>query len=236
MRGISLISGVLFMAFIIAATSIVYWSAVPTIQKIQCAATVDRMKSTFVSLDEVIQKVSSEGEGSKRTVSLSVGEGEIRINADNDTIYWTHECEAPIFSPRTSQTFGNIVVGSGLDTSAHEGQCHGEDAFILENEYLTVCFRKIGEEGNNTYYNITDVLMSVYQKDIGAAMPLEYLEITLDNNATSKTGYGYTSLARAGQHLPYGEVSAHMESDYGVTYTIKFSLESGEDFIIIRGE
>jgi hypothetical protein len=67
-------------------------------------------------------------------------------------------------------------------------------------------------------------------------MPLEYLEITLDNNQTSKTGYGYTAAEATGEHLPFGEVTAYMESDYGMTYSIKFILESGEDFIIIRGE
>ena len=67
-------------------------------------------------------------------------------------------------------------------------------------------------------------------------MPLEYLEITLDNNVTSRTGQGYTSLTRSGQHLAFGEVTAYMESDYGITYSIKFVLESGEDFLIIKGE
>ncbi|MCK5020456.1 MAG: hypothetical protein KAS32_25695 [Candidatus Peribacteraceae bacterium] len=236
MKGLSMISGVLFMAFIISATAIVYWTALPTIQKMQCAATMDKMKSSFTGIDEIIQKVSSEGEGSKRTINLNIEDGELYISAENDSIYWTYECDAPIFSPRTSQRFGNIVMGSNLDTSAHESTCQGVDAFILENEHLKVCLKKIGEPGNNTYYNITDVLISVYQKDLGVAMPLEYLEITLDNNDTSKTGNGYTALTNSGQHLPFGEVTAYMESDYGITYSIKFILESGEDFIIIRGE
>ncbi len=83
---------------------------------------------------------------------------------------------------------------------------------------------------------MSDLLISVYQKNLGEALPLEYLEITLDDNQTSSTGDGYTTLARSGQHLPYGEVTAYMESDYGITYSIKFILESGEDFLIIRGE
>jgi len=236
MKGISLVSGTLFLAFLIAATGIVYWTAMPIIDKVQCAATTEKMKSAFIKLDKVIQTVASEGEGSKRTIDLNIEEGDIYINADQDTIYWEYDCDAEIFSPRTSQSFGNVVTGANLDTSAYESTCQGHDGFIIENEHIKACFRKIGSSSNKTRYNMSDILISVYQKDVGAAVPLEYLEITLDDEDTSKTGNGYTSLTGSGYHLPYGEVVAYMESDYGVTYTIKFILESGEDFITIRGE
>ncbi len=236
MKGVSLVSGVLFTAFLIAATAIVYWTAVPVIQKVQCAAAVDKMEASLVNLDKIIQTVASEGEGSKRTVDLNINEGEIKVSGDDDSISWDYECNAPIISPRTYRTFGNLIVGANLDTKAYEGSCGGHNAFIIENEHLNACFRKVGSSGNTTYYNISDVLISIYQKDLGVFMPLKYLEITIDNNQTSKTGNGYTTLARSGQHLPYGEVTAYMESDYGVTYSIKFTLESGEDFLIIRGE
>lgn len=236
MKGISLISGVLFTAFLITATAIVYWSAVPVIQKMQCAATMDKMKASLANLDKVIQTVASEGEGSKRTVDFSIDEGELYISGDSDVIYWTHECNAQIFSPRTLQTFGNLIIGSNMDTEAYESSCQGQDAFVLENERLEVCLKKVGSPGNKSYYNMSDVLISIYHKDLNVSMPLEYLEITLDEDQTSSKGYGYTKLERPGKHLPYGEVTAYMESDYGITYSIKFILESGEDFLIIRGE
>jgi hypothetical protein len=194
------------------------------------------MKTSFIDLDKVIQKVSSEGEGSKRTIDFSIDEGEMYVSGDNDTIYWTYECSAPVFSPRTFQTIGNMIIGANLDTNAYEGVCESQSAFILENEHLRACLKKVGSAGNKTYYNMSYVLISIYQKDLDAALPLEYLEITLDNNHTSSTGQGYTTLSRSGQHLPYGEVTAYMESDYGITYSINFILESGEDFMIIRGE
>lgn len=235
MNGMSLISGVLFMGFMIAATAIVYWAAIPTIQKMQCSIVMDKMKGSFTSLDGIIQKVASEGEGSKRTISLNVEEGEIHIDGSNDTIYWEYECTSSIMSPRTFQTFGNVIFGSNLDTKAYESVCQGQNAFVLENEHLKACLKKVGSEGNNTHYNISDVLISVYQKDLDQAMPVERLEITLDNNQTSAIGEGYTKLGQTGYHLPYGEVTAHMESDYGITYDVKFILESGEDFLIIKG-
>lgn len=234
MKGISLISGVLFTAFLITATGIVYWTAVPVIQKIQCAATLDKMETSFVNLDKVIQTVATEGVGSKRTVDFNIENGELYISGDENTIYWTHECEAQVFPPRTLlQALGNVIVGSNMDTEAYESYCQGYEAFVLENEHLEVCLRKMGSPGNKTYYNMSDVLVSVYNKDLNRTLPLEYLEITLDKNQASKTGNGYTKLERPGRHLPYGEVTAYMESDYGITYSIKFVLESGEDFFMV---
>ncbi|NIP40474.1 MAG: hypothetical protein GTN39_03060 [Candidatus Aenigmarchaeota archaeon] len=236
MKGISLISGVLFLAFLVAATAIVYTAGIPIIQNLQCSATLEKMKSSFTDIDEVIQEVSSEGKDSKRIITLNIDEGKLYVSGSNDTIHWTHECNAPIFSPRTSQAFGNVVMGSNMDTSAYEGQCKGQTAFILENEYLRSCFKKIGSPGNLVTYNTTDILLGIYQKDLDEWLPMEYLEISLDEDQSSTTGEGYTNLETSGYHLPYGEVKAYMESDYGVDYDIKFVLESGEDFLIIGGE
>ena len=236
MKGISLISGVLFLAFLIAATAIVYTAGIPIIKNLQCSATVEKMKSSFIKLDEVVQEVSSEGKDSKRTLSLNIEEGRMYVSGDNDTIYRTYECEAPLFSPRTFQTFGNLILGANLETSAYEGQCKGQNAFILENSYLKVCLKKIGSPTNLTSYNTTQILLGLYNKDLNRWLPMEYVEISLDNNQSSTTGEGYTKLERYGYHLPYGEVTAYIESDYGINYNIKFVLESGEDFLIIRGE
>lgn len=194
------------------------------------------MKSSFLKLDKVMQEVSSEGKGSKRTLTLNIDEGRMYVNGENDTIYWEHECNAPIISPRTFKTLGNVMVGANMDTSATEGVCKGQDAFILENNYLKVCLRKIGSPDNFTSYNTTQILLGIYNKDFKQWLPMEYVEISLDNNQSSTTGEGYTKLEREGYHLPYGEVTAYIESDYGINYNIKFVLESGEDFLLIRGE
>jgi hypothetical protein len=236
LNGMSLVSGVLFLAFLIAATGIIYVAGIPLIQNLQCASTVEKMRSSLTGLDKVIQEVGSEGESSKRIVNLNIDEGRLYVSGDSDTIYWTHECEAQIFSPRTFQAFGNVIMGSNMETTASEGQCMGQDSFILENEHLKVCLRKIGSPEAFESYNTTEILLGMYNKDLGQWLPLGYLEISLDSEETSTTGEGYTKLEESGYHLPYGEVTAYMESDYGLDYTIKFVLESGEDFLIIRGE
>jgi len=238
MKGISFISGVIFMAFLFTAITIVYVTTAPVIEKMQCAATVDRMKSLFIQLDRLIQEVASGGQGSKRTANINIDSGRIYFSKQSNTTYWEGECESPIISPRTFQKIGNLVFGSYLETKAYEGNCDFIDqsnAYILENEHIIACFKKIGSENNLVPCNTSDVLLGVYNKDLSEKMPLEKLEISLAGNESSKTGVCYTKIAKKGYHLPYGDVILYIESGY-INYYVHFILESGADFLIIRGE
>jgi len=235
MKGLTLISGAIFMAFILVTTFMVYELGKPALEKMQCAAITEKMKSSFIKLDRIIQD-SLSGRGAKRVIGLNVEEGKIYIDADRDIIYWKHKCGQSIYSPRIEQREGNVVFGSNLETKAYQGTCDGYAAYILENEHIKACFRKIGSKTNYQYYNTSQILISVYQKDFTPwkPMPLNRLEIILDENVNTSRGYGYTELVRESDHLPYGEVIAYMESDYGLDYYIYFTLESGADFITIR--
>lgn len=236
MRGISLITSVIFLAFVIVATGIVYQAGVPSMQRVQCLATVEKMKSAFIELDRITRDVVAEGKGSRRTFDLNVDEGKIFIVGDNDTIYWEYECDTEVFSPRTSQSIGNVVYGSNLDVKAYEGTCEGVDGIIMENQHLIACINSTGSSSQKVNLSTRNLLLSVYQKDLGKWLPMEYLEVTVDEAPSSMTGMGYTYLDESGMHLPYGQATAYIESDYGVTYRINFILESGADFLTIRGE
>ncbi|HDT11476.1 MAG TPA: hypothetical protein ENN58_01920 [bacterium] len=62
------------------------------------------------------------------------------------------------------------------------------------------------------------------------------MTITIDGDVSSQTGTGYTKLINTGDSLPYGEVIAYINSNYeGIDYNIHFILESGADFLTIRG-
>jgi hypothetical protein len=236
MKGITLVSSVIFLGFLIAATGIVYYTGMPIMERMQCIAAVEKMKSSLIEMDKVTRDVVAEGKGSKRTIDMNIDEGKLYILGDNDTIYWEYDCGVQAFPPRTFQMIGNVMFGSNLDVKAYEGTCSGQDAFILENQHIKACFNRTGSSSSPVQLDTRRLLLSVYQKDLGQYMPLEYLEITLDDDSTSRTGAGYTYLEKSGLFLPYGQVTAHLASDYGITYDIRFVLESGGDFIEIRGE
>jgi hypothetical protein len=234
MKAIALISAIIFIGITLAVTVIVYNSGMPVVQRMQAAASVERMKALFSEMDSIVEDVASEGNGSKRTVSLRFDTGEFTVDGGADKVFWAFESESLMVSPRTSTSFGNVVFGSKLDTSAYEGDYLGTKAYVLENERIKAYFRKIGSPSSPQSYDMSQILLAIYQKDLGQWMQLGSLEISLDNQAGSQSGTGYTTLEQSGSDLPYSSVSAYMDSAYA-DYMIKLTLESGADFLIIEG-
>jgi len=234
MKAIALISAVIFIGLTLAVTVIVYNAGMPVVMRMQHAAAIEKMKGVFSETDKIIEDVASEGNGSKRTVSLRFDIGFLTLNGSGDKLRWDFESESLIASPRTSTGFGNVIFGSKLDTSAYEGTYGAAQAYVLENEHIRAYFRRIGSPSSQQAYSTSELLLAVYQKDLGQWMPLQSLEIGLDSNPGSESGSGYTVMEQAGSDLPYATVSAYMASGYA-NYFINFTLESGADFLTIEG-
>lgn len=234
-KGISIMSGVIFLAFTAAAVMIVYEMGMPVVEKMQASAIIDRMRTTFAQLDDVIQEVAAEGKGSKRTVNMRVDLGKITFNESEDTVKWEIDTAAPIISPRTKQQWGNVIIGSNLDVSANQSTYGGGDVFLLRNQHLEVYINKTGTSSAYAGLGTNGLLLAIYNKDLDQWISSPgFLEITIDYNNLSITGDGYTSLTETGNYLPYGEVTAYMESDYGFNYYVYFVLEAGADFLQIK--
>ena len=234
-RGVTLLSGIIFLALTISATVIVYEAGVPVIKRVQSAALVEQMKDTFSELDRLIRQVASEGQGSKRTVYLTLDQGKLVVNSTEDVVYWEFDTDAFIISPRTDQRFGNIRVGSNLDTKTWEGTYQGTDCYIMENEHLIVYARKIGTPTSYAAYDTSQILLAIYHKDLDKWLNnTGFLEVNVDGSTASRSGNGYTDLVETGKHLPYGTVTAFMNSSY-TRYRINFTLQSGTDFLEIKG-
>jgi hypothetical protein len=229
-KAISLISAVVFIGITISVTALIYQTGMPIIDKMQSSAAVERIKSGFIELDERIQRVASEANGSKRTLSFKIDPGDLVVSDSDDMVYWVLDTEAQIYSPRTASYYGNLIFGSNLETKTYEDDHSGTSCYVLENEHLKVYLRKIGSPGSLVSYSTNELLVAVYQKDLNQWMDAT-LEISIDDN--SKSGTGYTQLGKQGNALPYGGVSAYMDSAYD--YFINFTLESGADFLTIGG-
>ena len=236
-RGITILSGIIFLALTISATVIVYEAGVPVVKRMQAAAIIERMKETFTELDRITRQVASEGLGSKRTVYLNIDTGKLIVNETEDTIIWEFDTDAFIISPRTTQQFGNIIIGSNMETSAYEGNytlvSPEIECYIMENNHLRVYTRKLGSPTSHVSYNTSNLAVAIYQKDEGVWLNnTGFLEVLLDDSPTSGIGEGYTVLEKTGNHLPYATVTAYMNSSYA-QYWINFTLESGTDFLEI---
>jgi len=239
LRGISIISGVIFLALTITATAIVYQAGIPLVQKLQDSASVDKMKATLSDLDSVISEVAAEGRGSKRTVYISSDPGKLVINGSTDTITWELDAETPIISPRTRQTFGNLIVGSNLNTKVSEGTYDritpAVDAYILENSHLIVYVNRSGSVSGSVPIKTSSLVFAIYNKDLNSWWDNPIHDITIDSKDSSRAGLGYTSAEEIGENLPFGKVTAHLTTNY-VNYDIHIILESGADFITIEAD
>jgi hypothetical protein len=80
MKAIALISAIIFIGLTLAVVVIVYNAGMPVVLRMQHAATVERMKGVFSEMDNIIEDVASEGNGSKRTVSLRFDVGRLTVN------------------------------------------------------------------------------------------------------------------------------------------------------------
>lgn len=239
MRGVSLVAGVIFLALTITAAMIIYQAGVPLVQDLQATAAVDKMKVTLADLDEAIRTVAAGGQGTKRTVFLSPDPGELTINATTDTVLWELQTTAPVITPRTAQQFGNLLVGSHLETSVTEGNytrvTPEVPAFIMENDRLVVYVNRTGSPTGFAPIETDQLVLALYNKDRDAWLENPgFLEVSIDHNPNSKFGDGYTQ-ATLGDHLPFGKVEAYFDTAY-IDYRLFIILESGADFITIEAE
>lgn len=233
MRAVTLISAIIFIAITLSVVAIVYQSGMPLIEKMQQSAALDRMGDAFSDIDNIVRRVAYEGNGSRRVFNLKVDMGRFAIDAAKDLILWQMGTESLIILPRTADFFGNLIVGSNLESSAYEGDYQGTSSYILENEHLRVYLRKIGSQESHSSYDTNDILLAIYQKDLDQWLPLYSMEISIDDDPGSESGSGYTLLERSGDFLPYGRVNAYMNSSWG-RYYINITLESGADFLQIE--
>ncbi len=236
MKALAITTEVIFLAIIVTLVFLVYTMAAPVVYTMQASSVFEQTKSFMLRLDEAIQDVASQGKGSRTSLSVTMGAGELTLDEGTDTLRWTMETDSMIVSPRSMQQIGNLVAGSNLDVRAYENQSLG--AFVLENQHLIVRLRQIGTESSHQACNSSELLMGIYSKDMNRWMDLERLEISIDNSPDSMNGTGYTELVVTGNALPRGQVRAHMSTDYIFlnNYSVTFTLESGADFLIIEGE
>jgi hypothetical protein len=236
MKGLSITTEVVFLAVIVTLVFLVYTMASPVIYSMQAASVFDQTKSFMLEFDEAIQDVASQGKGSRKTIHVTMGAGNLELDEQFDTIKWTLETDSMIVSPRSMQQIGNLMVGSNLDVRAYENETQG--TYVLENQRLIAHFKKAGSESSYANYNTSELLVEIYNKDLGTWLDLQRLEISVDSNPDSMNATGYTEIVVEGNNLARGQVTAHMSTPYVFlsNYSVTFTLESGADFITIEGD
>ena len=156
-KGVSpLIASVLSILLGIMMLAVVLTVIQPTFKTAQDSSTIADIFQNLNLIDAAIKEVSSEAEGSKRTIPITVTAGEYRINETYDWIYVTYEPESDM---RLSGRRGDIRVDRGLVYAEYfnwfpEGTSGEPEGTNMSGHWSMTSMKYVGSNGTS-YMNIT---------------------------------------------------------------------------------
>ncbi|MCJ7450814.1 MAG: hypothetical protein MUP58_03680, partial [Candidatus Nanohaloarchaeota archaeon QJJ-9] len=100
------------------------------------------------------------------------------------------------------------------------------------NKYLKACIKNITQDSQ---ISTSELLVYYYNKKLEREETPE-LNVEINEVDSTSKGTGYTFPEQIGRTLGKGRVTANIETDYGINYTIHFELLTGSDFLSIEVE
>ncbi|MBD3203263.1 hypothetical protein GF327_03145 [Candidatus Woesearchaeota archaeon] len=224
------ISAILYTLVASVALVLILEAGIPILERLKDSATFSQTKDTLLNLDQHIQEVANEGEGSQRMVNLEIKQGELLIG--NNQILWEFETKSRIVDPRTSRKYGNLVVTSNANVRTIENSTHYLLTTYIKNDTFEVRINKTGSESNWNPINTSEIIdyISFNNNKLNGTF-----SFSINNNPDSVVGNGYTRITPEGNNTNLGraKVVAHINSSFA-EYDLEFILESYADFIITR--
>jgi len=230
------ISAVLYVLIIVAVIVIVIEALTPVIEDLKDKAVYNRMKDTFLTVNDYIRDVSSEGKGSQRTVPIEIQKGSLKV--ENNQVEWQLGTEASILEPRTQVELGNLIVVANGDVDAYETN---DSTFVLKNSRVLFEFYKYGAiDSLSNQTNVSGTILPytganiirrvafIKGEDEFNVSPSYSFFVPPDTSSTLLRGY--TILPRSGSDLGKANLIAHVNST-NYEYDIVFTLESQADYI-----
>jgi|SRR3989344_4438281 len=230
------ISAILYILIAAVAMVLILQAGIPLLDRMKDRTTFEKSNRVLSSLDQQINEVANEGEGSQRVVPLEVREGDVVIDEDKNAIIWEIETKSQIIEPRTSMQIGNLKVYSNIDVNTIET----EDTYNLSNSRIKVVANKhlLGDG-----LDINEVIKEIYfiGENLNEIKVPGKFTFKLCAEADSEIGTGYTELIPTGNNTNIGSAKLiiHMtksdtDSDCGRNYDIEIVLDSQADFIKTR--
>ncbi len=217
------VSAVIYVLVGVIVLTIVIQGGIPLIKSLQERSNVNRARSTFTALDQQIQEIAKEGQGSQRVVSLEISEGTVRV--EDSKLRWKIETSSKIIEPKTRVELGNLVIASDVDVSvaAYPG------SFIIQNSKILVNFTQFGSSSNQTTVNTSALINYVTFKDTGSSTT-GIFTFFINQNASTTNGTGYNELLQSGTGLASATLKTHVNSTI-YDYDLLLSLDSKADFL-----
>ncbi|MFB6166979.1 MAG: LamG domain-containing protein [Candidatus Nanohaloarchaea archaeon] len=146
-KGVSpLISMVFYVAVIVSAIAIVMGVAMPTLERMQETAAIQGSMNTLQTIDQMVRSVASEGKYSTRTTTLRFGRGQYVFDNETGELYYRIDTTSNIVSTHTSVKRGPVLLSANADVSLNTTEINGIDCYMMTNQYLEACIRKIDQD------------------------------------------------------------------------------------------
>ena len=85
---VEVITVMLILAITVAAVFAAYQFAAPQIERSRDVSRINSMQNALLELDKKIREVRFEGEGAQRYIDINFDKGNIRVNQNDDTIWF----------------------------------------------------------------------------------------------------------------------------------------------------
>lgn len=224
------ISAIIYTLVAVVALVLILNTGLPILNEMKDRSVFTKIKDVMQDLDSHITEIARQGEGSQATVSFEIGEGE--INFIDNQIVWEIETKSKVISPRSSTSIGNLIISSNANVRTYEL----ENAFLLNttlrDDSFAVKINKIGSEASPVLYNTSQIIEYI---DYNGNKMDGNFTFSLNGNASSSQGYGYTKMIPSGNNTNLGRaiIIAHMDSDFAA-YDLEMTLESYADFLTVK--
>jgi hypothetical protein len=156
-KGISpLIASVLSIMLGVMMLAVVLTVIQPTFKNARDSSTIADIFQNLKLLDSAVKEVSSEAEGSRRTIPITVSGGEYRINGTYDWLYATYEPESELI---LAGRRGDIRVDRGLMSAEYfnwlpDGSTGAPEWTNTSGQWSVSSVKYLGTNGTS-YMNIT---------------------------------------------------------------------------------
>jgi hypothetical protein len=221
-----LVSIVLITLFIILAIGMVISITTPVLEDSKASASLRESEMTMKILNDYVQQVSAEGNGSTRKLSLNSQKGEFRIYQGENSIVYSIE-GIPAFQYLSRSYRNGFYSISGNDVKCYESGNY----LFMENSRINISFQKVGIPTAWAALDTKNNINSIYQKNSGITISLVNSSTMIDENALTSIGNGYSEIMKSGQWEPECIVHFFVNSSEGTAYDEYYILFAGADFI-----
>lgn len=231
MKGISEVAtAALYIGVSIAAISTALTVGGPALENIRDASAIRNARQFMQEVDTAVQEVAAEGEGSTRTLDISIDRGRFFYDDTSNSLVYELETDAGVISPQSSRMVGDVRLTSNANVQVYNDTVDGVDCVMMENEHTKICIRHVPRESPLKDINTSRLLMLHEYKD-GSRQLDGNLSVKLNGVAGTSHGQGYVTVDRYGSFIGTGRVTARVNSEYGYSYDMVFELPTGADFV-----